>query len=492
MRTIRRISLKLNSCKWKRLLELVNRYAKEKDAHLLFFGSDATFAGCASDRERRDLLQNEGYRSPFGLQARSWKLALKDAIETTSKQWSQIAADLCPKIAAKTGWDEGMKRYAYWLLSRPHRVAQLCSGPAQLPVHFSIDPPKQRTVRNYLRRVIRRHRGRRPRVKIARSVMMDANMYTVFMQDGTQYIKVMSLLAGKRLVIPLCGNTPIRGNIRLVLDPPLRRVEIHYAAEIKSVSPLQGPECAIDAGVSEVFTDEQGNRYGENFGKTLSEISESGNLSGKARNHLYQIAKKSQEKGDFKKARRIRKFNLGRKKLYERRKTARAELARQINTAINDVIEKRSPQVIVTEKLDIHGKAKNKKLSRRVSYWTRRILNERIAFKASAGGSRREQVNPAYSSQMCPACGFVHTDNRQGDAFQCTHCGHADHADRVAAINLRARLGDPEITLYTPNDRVKSILLVRFNARLENSGNRATVSGRTPEMVLVGGGRAGG
>jgi len=161
-------------------------------------------------------------------------------------------------------------------------------------------------------------------------------------------------------------------------------------------------------------------------------------------------------------------------------------MSRHINTAMNQVLALRQPAIIMTEKLDIRGKSKSKKLSRRVSSWTRRILNERVDFKASAGGSRREQVNPAYSSQTCPACGFVHKDNRQGETFQCTHCGHADHADRVAAQNLKARHKDPQITLYTPKERVKSILLVRFNARLESGGNPATVSGRTPETFVGG------
>ncbi len=486
MRTIRRVSRKLNCEKWKRLIELVQSYADEKDAHLLFFGTDASFAGCASDRERRDLLVKEGYRSPFGLQARSWKLALKDAIETTSKQWSQIAADLHPRIAQKTQWSEPMKRYAYWLLSSPPRVAQLCASLAPVPAHLKITPQQQRTIRNFERRVIRRHRGRRPRVKIARSMCLDANMYTVFQEDSTQYIKVMSLQKGKRIVIPLCGNTPICGNIRLVLEPSHQRVEIHYTAEVSSVPTLTGVPCALDAGISEVFTDECGNRYGEGFGKTLGAISDDLNQKGKARNKLYQIAKAAASRGEVAKARRIRKKNLGTKKLRHKRRKQRAELARQINTAIHEVMKKRQPQVIVTEKLDIRGKAKSKKLSRRVSMWTRRILKERVEFKASAGGSRREQVNPAYSSQTCPSCWFVHKDNRRGDAFQCTHCGHADHADRVAAQNLRARFGDPEITLYTPKERVKSILLFRFNARLESGGNSATVSGRTPE-TLVGG-----
>lgn len=488
MRTIRRFSLKLNRSKWKRLVELVQAYAQEKDAHLLFFGSDASFAGCASDRDRRDLLVKEGYRSPFGLQARSMKLAIKDAIETTSKQWSQIAADLQPRIAKNDQWSDTMKRYAYWLLSRTQRVAQLIASLAPVPAIFLMTQEQQRTVRNFIRRVIRRNRGRRPRVKMARSVCLDANMYTVFQEEKTQYIKVMSLKKGERLVIPLCGNTPIEGNLRLVLDKVVQRVEIHFTAEIQKAPARNREPCALDAGISEVFTDEQGNCYGERLGPTLSRISDSLTQKGQARNKLYQIAKKAIEKGELKKARRIRKFNLGKKKQDLKRRKARLEIARQINTAINEVLKKRQPAVIITEKLDLRGKAKSKKLSRRVSMWTRRILNERVDFKASAGGSRREQVNPAYSSQTCPPCGFVHKGNRRGDAFQCTHCGHADHADRVAAINLKARYGDPEITLYTPTDRVKSILLLRFNARLESGGNPATVSGRTPETVHVGGG----
>jgi len=121
---------------------------------------------------------NLGYRSPFGLQGRSWKLAIKDAIETVSKQWSQIAADLRQRIATHDQWSDTMKRYAYWLMKTPQSIAHLCSRTAKVPVHFEVAPQKQRTVRNYLRRVIMRRRGKRPRVKIARSVCLDANMYT--------------------------------------------------------------------------------------------------------------------------------------------------------------------------------------------------------------------------------------------------------------------------------------------------------------------------
>lgn len=151
------------------------------------------------------------------------------------------------------------------------------------------------------------------------------------------------------------------------------------------------------------------------------------------------------------------------------RRKAQTEVERQVNTTTHQVLKKQKPAVMVTERLDIRGKAKSKRLARLVSQWARRTVKERTEFKASAGGSRREQVNPAYSSQTCPVsiCGFVHPDNRQGDKFQCRFCGHRDDADRVAAINLKARLFDPEIRLWTPKAKDKEILLARFNARLE-------------------------
>ncbi len=74
-------------------------------------------------------------------------------------------------------------------------------------------------------------------------------MYTVFEQDGTQYISVMSLVPRQRIVIPLTGNTPIRGNVRVVLDFAGRRIEVHYTAEVKTPTPLTGEPCGLDAGI---------------------------------------------------------------------------------------------------------------------------------------------------------------------------------------------------------------------------------------------------
>jgi putative transposase len=477
MRTIRRTSSKINRGKWQALKQIVHRYAREKQVHLPYF-TPAHFAGCSSERTRRDVLVKECYHNSNGLQGRMWKMALKDAYETVLKQWAALAAEIKPRIFQHDGWSETQQHYAYWLLKSPQRLAQLAIGRAPLPSHFSIELKERKTVQNYLRRVIRRHKGSHPRVRKARSFALDADMYGVFEKNGTQYIEVMSLVPRQRIVVPLTGHTPINGNIRIILDEERQRVEVHYTAAVvgaveadtdelgETLPPDPAEVCGLDAGLTEVFTDEAGQRYGTDFGPFLKQTSETLTDKGRKRNKLHQIAKKARAKGDHAKANRIHKYNLGRKKLRRQARKRNAEMQRQINAAFNRVLKKRQPAVIVTEKLDFRGKAQSKNISRRINVWARRVLKERVEFKASAARCRRKQVNPAYSSQTCPICGYVHRDNRRGDTFQCQQCRHTGDADQVAATNHKARKNDPEIRLCTPKTRVKEILLARFYARL--------------------------
>src|SRR5262245_3978515 len=93
---------------------------------------------------------------------------------------------------------------------------------------------------------------------------------------------------------------------------------------------------------------------------------------------------------------------------------------------------------------------------------------------ASAAGCRREQVNPAYTSQTCPECGYLEKANRKGDEFQCQKCGHRGDADQIAARNQKSRYYDRRITLYTPKETVREILLKDYQARLEHRNASST------------------
>ena len=87
-------------------------------------------------------------------------------------------------------------------------------------------------------------------------------------------------------MIPLTGKPQIAGNIRLILDWELKRIEVHFTAKVDIAQPLTGATTGLDAGLTEVFTDEQGLKYGVAFGKILKEQSDRLFDKSKKRNKL--------------------------------------------------------------------------------------------------------------------------------------------------------------------------------------------------------------
>jgi len=97
-----------------------------------------------------------------------------------------------------------------------------------------------------------------------------------------------------------------------------------------------------------------------------------------------------------------------------------------------------------------------------------------------AKGFSHKQVNASYTSQVCPECDYVDRRNRKQDKFECLNCKHEGHSDHVAAINIANRYFDLQITIHTPYQQVKQILLAKFHRRLE-SAKAGTVTDRTRE-----------
>ena len=77
--------------------------------------------------------------------------------------------------------------------------------------------------------------------------------------------------------------------------------------------------------------------------------------------------------------------------------------------------------------------------------WT--VLLTRLEHKAPG---RVVKVNPAYTSQMCSACGQVDANSRKSQAaFVCTSCNFAENADVNAACNIRDRAARTASTIAT-------------------------------------------
>lgn len=138
-------------------------------------------------RALRDELVSAGFASPFGLQARMWKLALEDALYTLARQWEAAIETARGLVARHEGLTDEEKHYAFWLLYRPRkggrdwkRIQAIFTGEDVTGEQVKLNGAGRHRVRNYLRRVLRRALGRRPRVRKARSFVADRQMYRVF------------------------------------------------------------------------------------------------------------------------------------------------------------------------------------------------------------------------------------------------------------------------------------------------------------------------
>ncbi len=470
--TVRQKSLPLNSEKWARITETAGAYARQKDAFLVEYGHIKYLHYLSEKRKLRDELVSAGFTSPFGLQARQWKLALDDALFTLERQFEAAVVEVKECLYRHEGLTDEEKHYASWLLykHKKHgrdwkRIQAIFTGKDIVSEEINLDAEGRAKVRKYLKRVFRRVLGKKPRVKKARSFTVDQQMYRVFAVGSRQYIAVATLTPGERVIIPLAGVHAIEGNLRVILLPDERAVEIHLTREPQTYPPGE-EEAGIDLGVTEVFTDDTGRKYRPEYGEALQEMSDHILDKSRKRGKLRALRRKFLEQ-DPNKARRILKHNLGLIKQTKRNKKYRTRCENEINRAFNEFYKERRPKIIAYEDLaHLRGKARSKGLSRKVSGWQRSIIKERLEYKnyiysvADPG-----PVNAAYSSQTCPMCGWVDAKNRRGDVFKCQKCGFAADADNVAALNLKSRLHDKEITRYTPYKKVKEILLERYRQK---------------------------
>jgi IS605 OrfB family transposase len=126
-----------------------------------------------------------------------------------------------------------------------------------------------------------------------------------------------------------------------------------------------------------------------------------------------------------------------------RRKEARfaADLNHQISKRIVAEAQRTGRGIAVEQLGGIRARVWLRKPQRAALHsWAFAQLGAFLGYKAQAAGVPFVEVDPAYSSQTCHACGWVDKRNRRSQAaFECGRCGVVAHADHNAAIVVAAR-----------------------------------------------------
>jgi len=65
---------------------------------------------------------------------------------------------------------------------------------------------------------------------------------------------------------------------------------------------------------------------------------------------------------------------------------------------------------------------------------------EMLEYKLKRNGGELIKVNPKFTSQTCPKCGYISKENRLSQSkFVCQKCSYTNNADVVGALNILDR-----------------------------------------------------
>jgi predicted RNA-binding Zn-ribbon protein involved in translation (DUF1610 family) len=258
------------------------------------------------------------------------------------------------------------------------------------------------------------------------------------------WLRISSLEARKSVWLPIVGNPYVTRADQVskgILARKTKQGRWRFEAIEKrewvvpepSDLPVDAPRLGVDVGLNVLAATSDGCLYGQEFKPKFDRLY----------NQVKDLRANRQRQGFRENSPRL---DVLESKLSGMIKTETGRIA-------NILVKKHPGTVFVLEDLDLQGCQGHK----RFAY---RALAKALTSKAPV-----EAVNPAYTSQECPSCGYVSRSNRSGTKFLCRGCGRKAHADWVGASGVLRRSQDNDITCNDHPNSVKAMLRRRYKAR---------------------------
>ena len=411
-----------------------------------------------------------GFAKQWGLPARCWKLALDEAIANIKSEWSNTKNRVRKAVRNNFELAEEERQFIYYVLKSDSILkAILTRQPFEKPKKLEKLIIRETYVFNLIRRYVRKYKGKIAYSKSHRSFQIDADMYAYKLVDEKPFIEMASLTKNKRISVPLKDKNVHHGNLRILLLDN-KTIEIHRTKMVK-VKPIVTDSSdeniiGLDKGYTDLFVLSNGSVYGKNLNHLMTNETERLNTKNQRRQRIWQQMEDLKAQGKFEKAERIRKHNFGKIKYRRQKNRADEQLKSYINHGILTLIHEEKPSHLVVEELTFTSwnKKLKKGTKRKLNRWVKGYIQRRLEYNCQLYDIELIKVNPAYTSQICHKCGAL--GERNGKVFKCL-CGTYE-ADHNAAINIKGRLSDSTIQLYTPYKEVKRILEKRMKETKTN------------------------
>lgn len=414
------------------------------------------------------------------------KSAMESALGAVRGNWQATTSLVAARVRKSREMSTHERQWILYVLKSPALLHNCLIGTAEIHHPWAADIDQAKFSRA-LRRLLRRSRVARPRHQQRLWFEVDTNLYRPFHRPVDRHfrgawIAVSGLRRYRRIAVPLAGDNlevflprlGLRGRPSLRID-----IDKRVVFETTTLAPFRRPTAQVRAGVDKGFRDlvtistgtpEAAQSFGVGASVSIGRIADRAVERLRQRRRL-QSYERSLRNTDARRASRIRKRCLGRRKNAERSRVDKLQLREQINAALNELFEQRRDlATLVVEDLRFRfARRLSPDVERRLARWLRGFLHKRLAYKAGLNGVELIVVNAAYTSQTCVRCGFTDRRNRFGAEFVCRGCGYAGSADAVAATNVLRRGSDPAITRSSTAVEVRQILDARWRSALIES-----------------------
>jgi IS605 OrfB family transposase len=244
------------------------------------------------------------------------------------------------------------------------------------------------------------------------SFKLSKQTVSIWTVDGR---KIIPFVAGDRQLALLQHQ---RGESDLVLMN--KAFYLYVTCEVDDPTPFEVDDVlGVDLGVVNIAADSDGEIH---QGKPVNNV----------RVRYSKLRRKLQKKG-----------TKSAKRLLKKRRKREKRFVNDVNHCLSKQLVKKAEcterGIALEDLTNIRDRVRARKSQRLLLHsWSFADLQNKISYKAKRAGVPVVFVNPAYTSQTCPACGCVDKHNRKSQSeFCCVSCGHAAHADTTAAQNIR-------------------------------------------------------
>ena len=432
-------------------------------------------------REIRNHLVNyeKDEMKKFHLLGRTWKMELSEVISNVKAMWVNTADEIKHYIRDNENLTSEDQHYLFYILKSKDLWVEA------LQFKKVSETKKLSTIqvskdKSYLIKLLCRYtRLAKPQISKSihlKSIQLDTGMYDLI--DGN--LNIQTNKKRSRLKIKLRNNVTIKkGNIRVVLNREKNILEVHKLILVPQKENNYSNDVGLDKGYTKMLSSSSGKEYGIVLGELLSKTSEYINQKNKTRNYYHSLIRnleqelkenaslsKKDQKRIKQKIKRIKQHNLSKKTYIRHRNKDKEIIKSYVNHEIKRFILTEHPSRIALEDLKFEStfNKKMKNFNRKMSLWIKGYIDERLNYYADIYNIKVVYVSAAYTSQFCAICGTKLT-SRTGEHKEignCPNCGEID-ANINAAKNIKARLYDSEITLYTPYKKIEQILMDRYS-----------------------------